>query len=179
MYPHRSHILAPLTELTGLDLRAFHWAPEHHKAFDNMKVLIAQDVLFRYLDHNKAFHIYTDASDLQLGAVIMQGGMPVAVYSRKLNPVQRNYTTIEKERLSVVETIKNSVLCCSIATNCRSTRVIAISLSTLSILSAFSVEDSSIQPSAHCIKGELNVLADALSRLPLIERHIKDAPVYG
>jgi hypothetical protein len=106
MYPHRSHILAPLTELTGLDLRAFHWAPEHHKAFDNMKVLIAQDVLFRYLDHNKAFHIYTDASDLQLGAVIMQGGMPVAVYSRKLNPVQRNYTTIEKERLSVVETVK-------------------------------------------------------------------------
>jgi hypothetical protein len=137
MYPHRSHILAPLTELTGLDLRAFHWAPEHHKAFDNMKVLIAQDVLFRYLDHNKAFHIYTDASDLQLGAVIMQGGMPVAVYSRK--PSRKNVFLSLKR-------LKNSVLCCSIATNCRSTRVIAISLSTLSILSAFSVEDSSIQP---------------------------------
>ena len=105
MYPHRSHILAPLTELTGLSPRAFLWTDEHQKAFDNMKALMAQDILLRYPDHNKAFHVYTDASDLQLGAVIMQDGMPVAFCSRKLNPAQRNYTTIEKELLSVVETL--------------------------------------------------------------------------
>jgi hypothetical protein len=68
----------------------FHYAPEHQKAFDNVEALMAQDVLLRYPDHNKAFHIYTDASDLQLAAVIMQDDIPVAFHSRKLNLAQRN-----------------------------------------------------------------------------------------
>jgi hypothetical protein len=61
MFPQRSHILAPLTELTGKG--RFIWTDRHQHAFDAMKALIAQDVLVRYPDHNIPFHVYTDASD--------------------------------------------------------------------------------------------------------------------
>jgi hypothetical protein len=50
----------------------------------------------------------TDASDHQLGAVIMQDKKPIDFYSRKLNTAQKLYTTTEKERelLSAIETCK-------------------------------------------------------------------------
>jgi hypothetical protein len=75
-------------------------------AFETIKRLIARDTLLAYPDFNKKFTIHTDASDFQLGAVISQEGKPLAFYSRKLTSAQRNYTTSEKELLSIVETLK-------------------------------------------------------------------------
>ena len=71
-----------------------------------MKARMAADVLCAYPDHNKPLHIFTDASDYQLDAWIMQDGKPVTFYSKKLNSAQMNYTTINKEFLCVVATLQ-------------------------------------------------------------------------
>ncbi len=61
-----------------------------------------------YPDFSKpfAFEIYTDASTLQLGAVITQDNRPIAFFSRKLSETQTKYTVTEIELLAIVETLK-------------------------------------------------------------------------
>ena len=106
MFPTHTHILAPLTALTSQKSGNVAWSAECQHAFDTIKAILSSDVLLRYPDHNRPFHVYTDASNLQLGTVIVQDEQPVAFYSRKLNAAQRNYTTMEKELISTVDTLK-------------------------------------------------------------------------
>jgi hypothetical protein len=73
-----------------------------------MKALMAAKVFCAYPNHNKPFKIYTDASNNQLGACIMQDNHPVAYYSQKLNSARHKYATIDKEHLCVVVTLTES-----------------------------------------------------------------------
>ena len=96
--------------------------------------------------------------------------MPIAFFSRKLNGAQKNYTTTEKELLSIVETLKEfmNILfgypiqvysdhknLVHAATISQSQRVMRWRL----ILEEFG-------PDIKHISGEKNVVADAISRLP-------------
>jgi hypothetical protein len=107
MWFRRSELLAPLTSLTSSKVK-FEWHSSHQQAFDKIKQVIGTEVLLCYPDLYKPFHLYTDASDHQLGAVIMQDKKPIAFYSRKLNTAQKRYTTTERDRelLSAIETCK-------------------------------------------------------------------------
>jgi RNase H-like domain found in reverse transcriptase len=68
----RSKLLAPLTSLTSIRVK-FEWVPTHQLAFTKIKKVIETEVLLSYPDFDKPLNIYNDASDYQLGAVIMQG----------------------------------------------------------------------------------------------------------
>ena len=105
--PHRTHILAPLTAKTGTKSKVekkdkFTWNSKMNKICTKMKALMAADKILAYLNHNKHFHIYTDASNYQLEAYIIQDKCPVVYYARQLNKAQLNYNTMEQEILSIV-----------------------------------------------------------------------------
>jgi hypothetical protein len=107
MWPSFAHILKPLMDQSGLKKKAsIKWTDEMQKAFDKMRLLMADNALAAYPSHNKQFDVYTDASDFQLGTCVIQEGRPVAYFSRKLTNSQQNYTTMEKEMLSIVATLE-------------------------------------------------------------------------
>ena len=78
MIRKRSHLIALLSKLTRKSKKKFVWTEIEQKAFEQIKDLISAEVMLTFPDFNSCFHIYTDASDLQLGAVIMQNNKPIA-----------------------------------------------------------------------------------------------------
>jgi RNase H-like domain found in reverse transcriptase len=171
MFPQQSHILALLTALAK-GKGTVKWLHECQTSFDTMKALLAKDAFLWYPDHNKRFDIYCDASDLQLGAPILQEGMPFAFHSRKLNSAQRNYTVGEKELLSIVETLKefHTMLygCLNIHVHTDHKNNTFECLQTQRVLWwRLFLDDYSVK--FHYIKDQSNTLADTLSHLPFDE----------
>ena len=105
MWQKRSKLLAQLTALTSKNVN-YYWKYKHQKCFDTIKRVIGREVFLAYLDFNAPFEIHTDASKLQIGAVIFKNGKLIAFYLRKMNSAQQNYTPNDKELLSVVASLK-------------------------------------------------------------------------
>jgi RNase H-like domain found in reverse transcriptase/Integrase zinc binding domain/Reverse transcriptase (RNA-dependent DNA polymerase) len=176
MWRHRSQILAPLSSLSGAN-SPFKWTEVHQKAFEEMKRIVSQEVLLSFPDYTQPFEIYTDASDKQMGAILKQGDKTLAFFSKKLNPAQQNYGVGEKEMLSVVEALKEFRTMIygypiKVYTDhqnwtydkaFRNARVMRWRL----LIQEYA-------PTLIYIKGEKNVVADALSRLDFDKRSDND-----
>ena len=102
----RTHLIHSVTAFTTNQVK-FKWTHVQQKLFDDIKHAVAHNTLLAYLDLNKHFDIHADDSNFHLGAVIKQGGKPIAFYSLKLTGPQKKYTVTEKEVLSIVEILKD------------------------------------------------------------------------
>jgi hypothetical protein len=80
MWKGRSYILAPSTEYASKK-KPFELKEEQQKAFELIKKRMSRETLLSLSDFAKPCHINADASDYQLGSVIMQDGKPLAFYS--------------------------------------------------------------------------------------------------
>ena len=163
-----------LSELTALCAKTIKWtwSKQCNEAFEIIKRVVARETLLNFPDFHKEFHIYTDASDYQLGAVIMQDNKPLAFYSRKLNAAQKNYTTGEQELLSIVETLKefrNILLGQKLVVHTDHLNILYSKMPSARIVRWRLMLEEYGATFVH-VAGEHNVVADTMSRHPNNEK---------
>jgi len=132
-----------------------------------MNALMTADVMCAYPNHNKPNHIYTDVSNYQLGACLMQDEHPVAYYSKKLNRAQMNYAMIDKELLCVVATLRefrSMLFGANIHIHTDHRNILNVGDSSERRLRWISYVDEYC-PTLQYVEGPLNVIAVTLSRI--------------
>ncbi|XP_055835195.1 uncharacterized protein LOC129903678 [Solanum dulcamara] len=77
------------------------WSDKHDSAFKMLKEVIASEPILRLSDFELPFEVHTNASNKDVGGVLVQEGHPVAFESRKLNNAEKRYSTHEKEMVAV------------------------------------------------------------------------------
>lgn len=83
----------------------FAWSAACAEAFQGLKYALTHApvlVLPDFSTDAPTFEVWCDASGFAVGAVLMQGGRPVAFEARTMTPAERNYTVGEHELLAVV-----------------------------------------------------------------------------
>ena len=71
MWPKRSAILIPLTNLTGKGTK-FVWGKAQDKVFKEMKQQMEKSAMLVFSNFDLPFDLYTDTSDYQIGACLIQ-----------------------------------------------------------------------------------------------------------
>lgn len=95
-------IAGPLTDL--LCHEAFVWTDLSQKAFDMLKQLSSTPVL-ALPNFAQDFTLETDASGIGIGAVLSQGGHPIAYYSQKLSPRTQKTPTYHCEMFAITQSV--------------------------------------------------------------------------
>ena len=173
--PNFAVIASPLHELLRKQApNIVKWTALQEEAFMTLKSLLCKEPILQLPDFNKQFILRTDASQEGIGAVLMQeinGQLfPVSYYSRKLRAAERNYSTVEKELLAVVEGVKKYYFYLygdefMLETDHLPLASLKTSKNANARLMRWALYLQQFQFSVRYIKGQTNVGADFLSRL--------------
>ena len=86
------------------------WEDCHDRSFQTLKTRLTSYPVLRLPDLDIPFILQTDASDIGVGAVLLQESegvkFPIAFASKKLLPREKNYSVIEKECLAIVWSVE-------------------------------------------------------------------------
>ena len=181
--PHLAGIMAPISALMGK--APFVWGPEQEAAFVELKAMVP--LALTPIDWSKIessehhLYVFGDASITGIGSCLSSGptketARPFRVHSAKFNKAQINYDTTNQELLAIVEGYKtfeqHLIGWPSVAVTDHQALVPYIS--SLPHLTrghvCMATELSRFDFTIEFIEGKKNVLADALSLLPLRNR---------
>lgn len=98
-----AHVAAPLTDMLKKD--KFHWTEEATEAFKKLKMAMTKAPVLRLPDFETTFIIETDASNIRIGAVLMQHEQPIAFFSKKLGQRLQGASAYHRELYAIVEAV--------------------------------------------------------------------------
>ena len=100
-----SVIASPLTKLLRKGIK-FEWTDKCQNSFEQLKGMLVEAPVLIQPTSGKEYTLYSDASDISLGCVLMQDRKVVAYASRQLKPHEQNYPTHNLELVAVVFALK-------------------------------------------------------------------------
>ena len=100
-----SVIASPLTKLLRKGVK-FEWDDKCQSSFDQLKKILVEAPVLTQPPPGREYTMYSDASRISLGCVLMQDGKVVAYASRQLKPHEQNYPTHDLELAAVVFVLK-------------------------------------------------------------------------
>lgn len=107
-------VATPLTNMLHGQMTRRHailqWTPEAVEAFEEVKRRVVRCPPLFFLDNISPIILQTDASQYGIGAALLQQRddtiVPIALLSKKLNKVQINWSTPEKEAFAIYYSLK-------------------------------------------------------------------------
>jgi len=97
-------IAKPLTQL--LQKKLFQWSSEAQMAFEALKKAMVSTPVLALPDFKESFVVETDASDIGIGAVLMQKDRPIAFLSKALGDSHKHKSIYEKEFLALIMAVE-------------------------------------------------------------------------
>jgi transposase InsO family protein len=97
-------IAEPLTRL--LRKSGFRWTGEEETTFHNLQQALTSALVLQLPDFNREFMVECDASGAGIGAVLHQGGGPIAFFSRQMAPRHSKLAAYERELIGLVQAVR-------------------------------------------------------------------------
>jgi hypothetical protein len=173
--PHYAHLAKPLGDLALLHPKQFKWTKEHKTCFRYLIEHVKKHATLHLPDPPKPYHVQTDASDFcGAGRVFQkdeQGDEKIlACVSRTFTKTERAYSTVKKEVLALLYTLKTMdfflgfAIKIIILVDAQAILFLRMCRESTGILLIFSLELSLYTCKIHHVKGEDNKISDILSR---------------
>lgn len=100
-----STLEAPLNEVIKKNV-VLKWGKKQEEAFNALKQKLTNAPILALPNFSKSFEIECDASNVGIGAVLLQEGHLIAYFSQKLSGPTLNYSTYDKELYALVRALK-------------------------------------------------------------------------